>query len=157
MVCVSARVMLQRRPGQLAFRPGPLKPLLSPPATSWTSTGTSSTFGSTLMVASRLIGFKRPSLRDPAGPARLPPRRLRALWRQQVIQARSLHHDPCDEALVDMDGGYASASDAHPLILQRVGSVVPAAAYAGATIDCRIFYLARAWCRKRGLTTPQGF
>ena len=57
-----------------------------------------------------------------------------------------------------MGGGDASAGEAQPLVLQRVGSVVPAAAYAGATIiDCRIFYLARAGCRKRDLTTPQGF
>ena len=106
------------------------------------------------MVASRLIGSKRPSV------SRQPVQRgchqgVSGLYGvQQIIQARSLHHGPCDDVLVDM--GDASAGEAHPLVLQRVSSVVPAAAYAGATIDCRIFYLARAGCRKTGSNDTPG-
>ena len=75
----------------------------------------------------------------------------------QIIQPRSLEHSARDDVLVDMGRVDASASEAHPLVLQRVGSAVPATGYASVTVDRRIFYLAQAGCRKLGLTTPQGF
>ena len=75
---------------------------------------------------------------------------------QQIIQARPLRHGPCDDVLVEMYGGDANASDAHPLFLQRVGSAVPATGYPGVTVDRHICYLVQAGCRKRGLTTPKG-
>ena len=51
-----------------------------------------------------------------------------------TIQARSPHHGPCDDVLMDM-GGDAGTDEPHPLVLQGVGSVVPAAGYAGVTED----------------------
>ena len=54
---------------------------------------------------------------------------------QQTIQARPLHHGPCDDVLVDMGGVAVGAGEPQLLIIQGVGSVVPAAGYAAVTAD----------------------
>ena len=128
-----------------------------PPATSWASTGISSTFNSTPMVASRSISSKRPRVSRPSRSRRGHHQDFSGLYNvEQAIQARSLEHGACDDVLVDTDGVEASAVESQPLVLQRVGSAVPATGYPGVTVDRRICYLAQAGCRKRGLTTPQG-